>query len=275
MPGYLARFDPARSLEENVRHEMLDPTAALCQEARFLLMEVLREPRNYFSILRAVAWGKTQLNDIAQEAGLPTRLVSKYLDVLRDLHLVERQVPVTERHPERSRRGLYRIVDNYVASWFRFVLPHQAYLEDGRGDWVLAERIRPALSTYMGPRFEEICRQFLRRCQGGPMLDVSFERVGGWWLGREESDIVAVREGQVVLVGECKWTREWMKPGDLADLQRKAALLGVGEGTTYALFSRSGFDPNLMKLAAKQKVGLYGVEQLFADTSKKFNPLGT
>jgi len=264
MPGYLSRLDPQRSLLDNVLREVLNPAAVLFSEARFLLMEELREPRNYFSILRAIAFGKTRLNEIAQEAGLPPRTVSKYLDVLQGLRLVERRVPVTERRPERSRQGLYRIADNYLAFWFRFVLPHQSYLEEGRGDWVLQERVLPTLSEYAGPRFEEICRQFLQRHRGSALVPVNFDSVGAWWSGGEEIDVIAVRGQDIVLVGECKWTNEWMKIGDLNELKRRAAAAGAGDEVRYALFSRSGFDPNLVEVAKAEEVLLYGLEDLAA-----------
>ena len=264
MPGYLSRFDPGRSLAENIRQEILDPVAMLSSEARFLLMEEMREPRNYFSLLRAIAFGKTRLNEISQEAGLPSRGASKYLDVLQDLGLIERKTPITERRPERSRQGLYDIIDNYVAFWFRFVLPNQPYLEEGRREYVLNERILPNLPDYASRRFEDVCRRFLQRRQGqGTLSSIEFDRIGAWWSSSEEVDVVAMHGDEVLLIGECKWTNEWVKIGDLNDLRRKAAVMNAATSVRYALFSRSGFDPNLIKLAKAEGILLFEPEDLF------------
>ncbi len=263
MPGYLIRLDPQTGLIDNLRQQFFNPAAFLFSEARFLLMEELREPRNYFSVLRAIALGKTRLNEIAQEAGLPTRAVSWYLDVLQGMELVDRLLPVTVRRPERSRQGIYRITDNYLAFWFRFVMPNHSYVDEGRGDWALTERVLPALPDYVGPRFEEVCRQFLSKYRGSGIVPVEFDTVGGWWSSTDEIDVVAIREEGVVLVGECKWTNEWMKLGDLNRLRQRAAGLSLADDVRYALFSRSGFDPNLTAAAKADGTMLYTPKDMY------------
>ena len=68
MPFYLPAFDPARSIRHNILTKLLDPTSVLYSEARLLPMEELREPRNYFSLLRGIAFGKTRLKEIDEAA---------------------------------------------------------------------------------------------------------------------------------------------------------------------------------------------------------------
>ena len=53
----------------------------------------------------------------------------KYLKTLIDLDILEREVPVTENNPEKSKMGQYRIKDNFLRFWFRFVYPQRARLE--------------------------------------------------------------------------------------------------------------------------------------------------
>ena len=100
------RDDAHRTLEINVREGILDKHSPLYEEPRFLLMQELNEPSLYFSILKAIAFGRTRLNDIAQETGIVDgHKVNKYISVLRDLRIVRREVPVTEDKPYKSRRG--------------------------------------------------------------------------------------------------------------------------------------------------------------------------
>ena len=42
-----------------------------------------------------------------------------------------------------------------------------------------------------------------------------------------------------------------------------AAALKAGASVRYALFSRSGFGPNLIDLARAERIPLYGLEELF------------
>ena len=43
--------------------------------------------------------------------------LTKYLKTLIDLDILEQEVPVTENNPERSKKGLYKIKDNYLKFW--------------------------------------------------------------------------------------------------------------------------------------------------------------
>ena len=79
---------------------------------------------SYFSILKVIAGGQHKLGKIATALNQPQTSLSKYLSVLTDLDLLERQVPITEENPEKSKMGLYFIKDNFIKFWFQFVYPN-------------------------------------------------------------------------------------------------------------------------------------------------------
>jgi len=119
----------------------------------------LREPRNYFAILQAIASGKKRLNEIKQATGLEG--ATAYLDTLQQLHLVERLVPVTETQPHKSRRGIYRLKDHYLRFWFRYVHPNRSQLERDGACPVLENLVLPEIDHFTSLAFEEVCQQFL------------------------------------------------------------------------------------------------------------------
>ena len=104
VPAYLIQFSDKLSLHQNIEKHILSPTAFLHDEVRFILMEELGILKHYLSVLQAIAFGNTRMNDIVQRTGIERGPVSKYLSVLQDLRLIEREVPVTEKHPEKSRK---------------------------------------------------------------------------------------------------------------------------------------------------------------------------
>ncbi len=116
-PAYLLRFDPSTDYWANVRNNMLTTESYLFAEPEFILREELREPRNYFSILRAISMGKTKMSEIINETGFEKNVVGKYLSVLAELRIIRMEVSVTEKSYEKSKKGSYR-VDN---------LPQQCY----------------------------------------------------------------------------------------------------------------------------------------------------
>jgi len=162
MPAYLGRLDQRLTLEENLLREVLRPEGYLFDEVHYLLHTELTNPSTYNSILAAVARGAERVGDVALAVGVDSPTANKYLHVLRELRLVAREVPLTDPDPLRSRRGVYRIADRFVAFHFRHVQPHISLIEAGRGERVLEEFIRPDFPRLSEEALGELLLERLR-----------------------------------------------------------------------------------------------------------------
>lgn len=231
------------------------------------MMEELRDPRIYFSLCRAIAMGATTPNEIAQSAGVADwGVASRYLETLRDLRLVERRVPATERNPERTRRGHYRLSDPLFRFWFRFVLPDMSALETGDPESVFENKVAPHLDQHVSVAFEAMAEQHVWQLIAEGELP-AYDRIGGWWKAGEEVDVIGVADAERrLLVAECKWSRRPVGVDVLEALQAKAQLVareldGPPEEVVLALWSRSGFTPELKSMAGAD-VRLYGLQEI-------------
>ena len=268
MPYYLRIFSDQKNIFQNIRDHILDALSAeLFNEPRLLLMEELHEPRNYFSILRAIAQGNTRLNEIAQASSVGSaNSVSRYLDLLQQMRLITRRVPATESQPEKSKRGLYQIDDHFLRFWFRYVHPNQSSLDLGLTDAILDQRVKPNLDNFASISFEEASRDFAARLARSNQLPFVPERIGAWWERDMEIDVLALNrtEGQA-LVGECKWSVNPIGINILDELKQKALRLNKEDtilNIHYALFARAGFTPELKRRAKEDGVLLFTVEQM-------------
>jgi len=162
MPAYLRRFDDRKSLDQNVSNEMLRPEGYLFDEVQFLLRNELQNPTTYNSILAAVARGSERVGDIALSVGVDSPTANKYLHVLRELRIVEREIPLTDPDPLRSRKGKYRIADRFLAFHFRHIQPHLSLIEAGRGPRVLEEYIQPDYARLRTEAFQDLLLEHLR-----------------------------------------------------------------------------------------------------------------
>lgn len=271
MPYYLRIFSDRKDIFSNIRQHILDAqTGALFYEPRLLLMEELREPRNYFSILRAVAQGRTRLNEITQASGVgEVTSVARYLDILQQMHLITRRVPATESQPEKSKKGIYQIDDHFLRFWFRYVQPNQSGLDLGLADAILKQHIQPDLDNFVSTTFEEAAQVFVARlAQAGGMTFLP-ERIGGWWDREAEIDVLAIsNKEKAALVGECKWSVNQVGTNVFVDLKQKSQLLIKDHGIQrieYAIFARSGFTTALEELAKVEGIGLYKVDSLVGE----------
>jgi hypothetical protein len=268
MPYYLCTFNDQQDLFTNIRQQILNTqSGTLFSEPRLLLMEELREPRNYFSILRAIAQGRTRLNEITQASGVgEVNSVARYLDILQQMRLITRRVPATESQPEKSKKGLYQIDDHFLRFWFRYVHPNQSGLDLGLTDAILEQRIRPDLDHFAATAFEEAAQAFVAKLTQTGRLAFLPERIGGWWDRDAEIDVLAISQSEkAALVGECKWSVNPIGINVLEDLKQKVDVLLQNseiQNVQYALFSRSGFTPTLEVQASAEGVGLYTTEDL-------------
>ena len=270
MPYYLTAFSDQADLFSNIRAHVLDSQGMLRREPQLLLMEELREPRNYFSILRAIAQGSTRLNEISQAARVgDASTTARYLDILQDMRVVSRSVPATESRPEKSKRGLYRIVDGFLRFWFCYVHQNQGSLDLGLADAVLAQRLRPTFDQFVSYAFEEAARAHVARLARHGQLTFLPERVGSWWDRTGEVDVVAISDADgALLLGECKWSVNPVGTDVLDDLQRKTRLVdpeGRWPSVSYALFAKAGFTPALVERAAAENVRMVEPEALVAN----------
>jgi len=258
-PAYLLEYEV--NIFETIKIRILQKEEFLYKDAEFILREELREPRYYFSIIRSIAFGNATSGKIINDTGLSKGVVGKYLQVLQDLDIIERSIPVTESI--KSRSGIYKIKDNYFRFYFRFVFPNLEHVELGEQDFVL-NKIKSEFPRYLGPAFETIMLEILREHRN--LLPMEFEKMGSWWKAGEEIDLVAVNEkADEILFGEVKYTTRKMSIKVLNDLKKKAKKVKWGSANRkehYLLVSLSGFDEELLELATAEKITLIDGDRL-------------
>ena len=278
IPSYLNRFtiDFSQNLKEtyhknierSIINELLTPQGYLFDEVNFLLRTELREPRTYASVLQATAGGMTRLNEISQRVGLSTTSVNKYLSVLRELRFIRRETPVTEWAPQKSKKGIYKIADNYLKFWFRFVLPNRSLIESENSDLVYKQMITPNLSQYMGEIFEDVCQQYIR-LYWEEKIGIAPIRVGRHWESDVEIDILTENLHGSHTFGECKWWKQPVGENVLNQLIEKSKRVPDHwqQDPNYILFSFGGFTDSLIKRASEDGIILVDLKDLFFNKS--------
>ncbi len=260
-PAYWLWFSDRHNFFQNLKIHVLKKGEPLYEEVIFILREELREPRYYFSLLQAIAQGKRRLSEIVNATGIQQPTANKYLGVLSDLDIVEREVPVTEDKPIKSKKGLYRIKDEYFQFWFRFVFPKRTELEIDNTQKVIGD-IKKEISDYISFIYEKVAREIIL---DNSDLFFPFERLGRWWDRHREIDIVGIsRESNAVLLGEVKWRGKRVGKNIFFELKSKAEAIPWGDEKTkrfYVLFSKNGFTDDMLALAKEEKVHLFQNDQ--------------
>jgi hypothetical protein len=203
IPLYLKAFSEDCSFEQNIRRCLLDEFAPLYQEPHFLLREELREVRNYYAILLALAAGAGSAPELSRKTGVPERSLTYYLNHLIELGYLERRHPLTGARPN-AREVRYRVSDPLLRFWFRFVYPNTSLIAHAGAEKTFATRIQPELGSYLGLCFEGLCREALPRLYQLEGITAAFE-IGEYWDRQTQIDVVGVRDDDRIDLGECRW----------------------------------------------------------------------
>lgn len=266
IPHYLKQFNYDLSVEDNIKKYTLTKGSVLYSEVDFLLKQELREISTYNTLIEAIAMGNTKLNDIYTKTGIDKNKITVYLKNLIELGIIEREYPITMgiKKTINLSNGLYKIKDNYFKYYYRFIFPNISELEEYNIDIVYDMAIKPFLNEYVAFEFENICKTFLRKENINNNLPFNFLKIGRWWDKQNEIDIVAFDNKDNIIFGECKWKNSKITKNELEKLKAKSlSVEGDFKNKYYYLFSKSGFDEELIKIATvDDKVRLIGKDEL-------------
>lgn len=260
VPRYLELLEPFTQFDEALKKGILNELSPLYREARNLLLDEVDVPNTCWSILEAVSGGATRISEIASKLRLPANQLTRYLALLRDLSIIGREVPVSEKNPAKSKKGIYKVTDPFLRLWFGCVYPYESLFEFGNIDEG-TKRIRPQIERHIQDVYEELCRLYVKK----HMIKFGCVRIGRQWGRHYELDVAGVdKTNSLRLAGECKWSVNKVGLSILHELQDtvKEAGVPVSDRVQYMLFSKSRFTDELKELAATRE-NLQLIESVF------------
>lgn len=150
-----------------------------------LVDEFGKEYGTYFSILAAIASGRTTRNEIIQAVG---RDAGGYLARLEtDYAVIAKHQPLFAA--KSSRTAHYRLNDNFFIFWFRFVFKY-GFLLEIKGYDRLREIIRRNYEQFSGLALERYFHASF--AESG-----RWTRIGSWWDRRGENEIDLLAENEL------------------------------------------------------------------------------
>lgn len=251
---YLDLLDPQKSLDENIVRLFFQKSGYLYDETRNLLTQEFTDVAIVNTIIEQIAYGQNTLNGIAAKVGERESTVLYSLEKLIHVGLVEKRRCITE---EKSRKKTqYVLKDSMFRFWYTFIPKATSVIEMGQGELYYHKVVKPALHSFMGGVFEEMCRYYtLKRGIEGAFG--CFITAAGTWWGAEtiitetgekraqsaDIDVVALSEvDKKALIGACKFKNEKIDKGIYETLVRRSRLIPSKYSIAkYLFFSLSGY----------------------------------
>lgn len=260
VPKYMEFFSDGQPLYEQIKENVLSKNGFLYEEPNFLLADEVQVPTNYFSIIKVIADGNHKLGTIAGILGLETSALTPYLKTLSELGFIEKQVPVTEKNAEKTRKGLYFISDNLLRFWFRYVYPYKGELELDNIQISLDELNKDFRQKFVAFAYEDICKEIFAKLCSDKRIDFTPSKIGSYWLndysGNTQIDVMAIDTvNKRLFAGECKYHNQPIDADVYFELVKKvdnsSEIKSAFKGYTviYGVFSKSGFTSRMTDIS--------------------------
>lgn len=276
-PAYLdmsGGVGPASSadLDSWVVRTLLNPASAMFREGNVLLTEEdgIADTSVYFGVLAAISQGRCRRSEIAASLGRPQTAISHPLGVL-----VQARFVAPEMDAVRQKRSVFRIAEPVLRLHQLVIAPNEARLVRHRGEAVWASVEDTVSSKIYGPHFESVARTWCLEWAAPETLGGTPSQVAPTEINcpehrcNHEIDVAVIetqtgRRDRITAIGEAKWRVRSSGVDQLRRLEHLRELLGLPDGVKLLLFSRSGFNTDLLAEAgARVDVELVDLERLY------------
>lgn len=191
---------------------IVNPDSTFINEGRSILVEEFgKEYDLYFSILSAIASGKTRRSEIESLIEKP---IGGYMTRLEDDYgIIVKQIPVGAK--PLSKNAVYTIRDNFFTFWFRFIYKYGHMIEIGAYEQ-LRTLIKRDYPIFSGLTLERYFRA--KAIESG-----KYTLIGRWWDRKGENEIDMVAANELDKTAEIYEIKRNCHKIDLHLLEQKAA----------------------------------------------------
>lgn len=185
---------------ESIINEVFSENSLFLEEGKNVLIDEFgKDYGNYFSILTLIASSKTSRTEM--ESILQMN-IGGFLDRLEnDFGLIAKVRPILSKPASRSVK--YRINDNFLNFWFRFIYKYSGAVETESYDY-LKEIVARDYKAYSGRILERYFTEKITK-------EENLSQIGSYWEtgNRNEIDIVAINEYEkTAIIAEVKRNKE-------------------------------------------------------------------
>ena len=250
IPSYMTVFDRNISVSDNIESLFFRENGRFFGEPESLLRSMgIREPEGYLSVLSALSEGNDTINGLMRSSD--DRSTAAVLKHIRPLigTLVERHVP------KGLVRASYRITDNLMRFWLRFVQEQYGPIALGKRN-IFVDNVEERMDGYLFSVYREVCSAYLHDGYG---LDLE------QWTEPNENRICYAHcsEGEYAYFVSCGWSRHPAGKETYESLMRYAGKKEPGKKRTLIMFSAWGFRKDMELMSEDLDVDLISLEGMF------------
>jgi AAA+ ATPase superfamily predicted ATPase len=248
VPGYIRHWNVKETVKENICRLYLNREGIFAREAELFIRDEFRESGVYNTILKCLAEGMNKLNEIHEYTGYGRDKISVYLKNLIEREIVEKVFSYDFGVNENTRKGLYRIKDDFTSFWYRFVYPHYGVLGIVSPEEFYDRYIEPGLDEFLLEAFIKIAGEFMDIIKDMGRMPVEAEKKGRWYGKAGDLHVVYETEEGAGVIGQAFAGDRPVSTEDYEEILRRLTVAGIKDSYVY-IFSACGFTQEIIDMA--------------------------
>ena len=252
VPKYWELIKQNKSFEQNIEEMFFSQHPLFEQEFEKIFYSHFKEPQNYLKIVKFLISGPKNLDEIAQHLKMKSSGgISRYLRNLELAEFVRAEIPFDK--PLESKTRKYRLCDEFLVFYAKYVLPNEKSIKEGQGPTVFRNKVQSKWAPWMGIAFERFCvNHSLWLAEKMGFLD-KVESYGPYWNRKDtqfQVDLIFRRSDNVITLCEMKFSDKPIGVEVIKEVQRKCELITIPKNHTLekALITVNGIDRSVKTL---------------------------
>jgi hypothetical protein len=157
IPKYLEEINPRISLDRNIIALSFSKDCLFINEVDRIFFSQFKEARNYKLIIEKLILGPLTQEEIGKKINMGSGGgVKNYIDNLVMANFI---APINNFAQATNKGKKYKVVDEYLIFYFKFIAKYVEEIQQGRGAVVYKNIIKPKWSSWLGLAFERLCLQ--------------------------------------------------------------------------------------------------------------------
>ena len=182
-PSNLKYYNPKIDFTENIYNLFLSTNSYLFE---------------YSSILHSISKGNTKIGDIANSLDIKSTYLTRYLQKLIDMMIIEKKIPVGDEE-KNSKYGRYDIIDNALKFWFSYIYPNLTALQLNNVKEVSKLIEDEFISKTVFLSYKKCIKEFINKKQED-IFGYEPLSIGSWWDNNNIIDLIAYDRKTVTFV---------------------------------------------------------------------------
>ncbi|PLY07444.1 MAG: hypothetical protein C0625_04510 [Arcobacter sp.] len=188
-PSNLKYYNPKIDFTENIHNLFLSTNSYLFDYGIRVLKNDISDIGTYSSILHSISKGNTKIGDIANSLDVKSTYLTRYLQKLIDMMIIEKTVPVAD-DDKSSKFGRYDIIDNTLKFWFSYIYPNLTALQLNDIKEVSKQIEDEFISKTVFLSYKKCIKEFINNKQK-EIFGYEPLSIGSWWDNNNTIDLIA------------------------------------------------------------------------------------